>query len=53
MVCNWPSDGDLGGAPTAPYIKGMVYFLGGKLEAGPETQVDMEEMLQTLAADAS
>lgn len=28
-------------------------FLGGKLEAEPKMQVNMEEMLQTLAAEAS
>lgn len=53
QVFNLPSDGDLGSAPRALYIKGTVCFLGGKLEAGPKIQADTEEMLQTLAAEAS
>lgn len=39
-------------APTAPYLKNTVCFFGGKLEAGPKTQVDMEAALQALAAEA-
>lgn len=53
MICNKSSDGNLGGAPTAPCIKGMGYFLRRKLEAGPKTQADMEEIVQTLTAEAS
>ena len=53
MVCNLPSDGDLGSATRVFYIKGTVCFLGGKLEAGSKIQADTEEMLQTLAAEAS
>lgn len=48
-----PSDGDLGSAPRALYIKGTACFLGQKLEAGPKIQADIEEMLQTLDAEAS
>ena len=51
--CNLPSDGDLGSATRVFYIKGTVCFLGGKLEAGSKIQADTEEMLQTLAAEAS
>ena len=53
QVFNLPSAGDLGSVPRALYIKGTVCFLGGKLEAGPKIQADTEEMLQTLAAEAS
>ena len=53
MICNWSGDEDLEGALTASYIKGMAYFPREKLEAGPKTQVDMEETVQALAAETS
>lgn len=30
----------------------MIGFLGGKLDAGPKTQVDTEDVIQALAAEA-